>query len=208
MAKKSPAFNFYSSDFLTGTSLMNYTQKGKYIYLLCLQHQQGHLEADDFIDIVGDDKKLLSKFVLDQEGKYYNEVLERVVKQKEVHIEKQRENAYKRWNKDTKNVCDGNAMAMPLEIEIEIEDNNSNKEYYSNSILNDLFVDFLELRKKLKAQNTDRAITLLKNKLDPFPDEVKIKMIEQSIENSWKGLFDLKKSYENNFEKGRRLLSE
>jgi uncharacterized phage protein (TIGR02220 family) len=124
MGKKSPAFNFYSSDFLTGTALMNYTQKGKYITLLCLQHQQGHLEEEDFFDIVDPtDRKLMSKFLLDEDGKYYNEKLEEVMQQRSIHIEKQRENAFKRWNKQ---LCDGNAMAMPLEIEIY---NNSNIGY-------------------------------------------------------------------------------
>jgi uncharacterized phage protein (TIGR02220 family) len=123
---KSPAFNFYSSDFLTKTTLMNYTQKGKFIHLLCLQHQQGHLEPEDFFDIVDPtDRKLVSQFVLDNEGKYYNEDLEKVLTQKSKHIDKQRENAKKRWEKDTMRwQCDGNAKAMPLEIEIEIDNSN------------------------------------------------------------------------------------
>lgn len=49
------------------------------------------------------------------------------------------------------------------------------------------------MRKKLKAVNSDRAITILINKLEKYNDETKYKMIEQSIENSWKGLFELKK---------------
>ena len=40
---KDPAFLFYPSDFLTGTMFMTDEQVGKYIRLLCAQHQKGHL---------------------------------------------------------------------------------------------------------------------------------------------------------------------
>lgn len=43
---KDPAVLFYTSDFLTGTALMNYEEKGRYIYLLCLQHQMGGISQD------------------------------------------------------------------------------------------------------------------------------------------------------------------
>lgn len=67
------------------------------------------------------------------------------------------------------------------------------EKYFEDENLNNLFIDFLEMRKKLKAVNSDRAITILINKLEKYNDETKYKMIEQSIENSWKGLFELKK---------------
>jgi hypothetical protein len=71
-----------------------------------------------------------------------------------------------------------------------------NNIYFNNKELNSIFIDFLEMRKKLKAVNSDRAINTLINKLNNYDDETKYKMIEQSIENSWKGLFELKKSYQ------------
>ncbi len=58
----------------------------------------------------------------------------------------------------------------------------------------DIWHDFLEMRKRTKAPATDRAIILLINKLSELkssgndPDKV----LEQSIMNSWKGLFPLK----------------
>ena len=66
------------------------------------------------------------------------------------------------------------------------------KAFFENLDVNDAFIDFLELRKRLKAENTERAIVLLVNKLEKYPDSVKIAMIEKSIENSWKGIFELK----------------
>lgn len=78
------------------------------------------------------------------------------------------------------------------------KENNKEKIFFENENVNNIFKDFLDIRKKLKAQNTDKAVKLLTNKLNKYDDDIKIKMIEQSIENSWKGLFEVKnnKSYQ------------
>lgn len=66
------------------------------------------------------------------------------------------------------------------------------KEYFEDEELNNLFIEFLNQRKKLKAVNSDRAIQMLINKLNDYDDDIKKQMIENSIVNSWKGLFELK----------------
>ena len=68
------------------------------------------------------------------------------------------------------------------------------KIYYDNVELNNLFLEFLDFRLKLKCKNTDRAIKLLTNELDKYDDETKMQMINASIMNSWKGIFPLKES--------------
>jgi hypothetical protein len=74
---KDPAVLFYTSDFLTGCALMSMAQRGKYITLLCLQHQQGHLSEDDMIDVCGAvDPKIWRKFKQDDDGLFYNERME------------------------------------------------------------------------------------------------------------------------------------
>ena len=83
--------------------------------------------------------------------------------------------------------------------------------YFDKEELNDLFNEFLDFRKKLKAVNSDKAITLLINKLNEYDDETKMKMINQSIENSWKSVFPLKKEYkpkESGFDILRRQMKE
>jgi hypothetical protein len=71
---KDPAVLFYTSDFISGTLTMSYEQKGKYIILLCLQHQQGKLSHDDMMNICGTyDEKVFAKFEKDEEGFYYNQ---------------------------------------------------------------------------------------------------------------------------------------
>ena len=96
-----------------------------------------------------------------------------------------------------------------LEIDIEIDKdkeieknnkknnkkkNNIKKEYFSNSAVNDIFLDFIEQRKVLKAVNSDRAINTLVNKLEAYDDNTKYKMIENSIINSWKSIYELKEN--------------
>jgi predicted transcriptional regulator len=69
---------------------------------------------------------------------------------------------------------------------------NNKNIYYDNVELNDLFLDFLEVRKKLKAVNSERAINSLLKTLSNYDDDTKYKMIENSVTNSWKGIFPLK----------------
>lgn len=66
------------------------------------------------------------------------------------------------------------------------------KNFFENEELNDLFNEFLKMRKRLKVENSERAINMLLTKLEPFNDEIKKQMIEESILNSWKSVFPLK----------------
>lgn len=72
------------------------------------------------------------------------------------------------------------------------ENNKKKKKYFENEEVNNIFIEFLELRKKLRVVNTDRAINLLLNKLNKYDDDIKIQMLEQSIMNSWKSVYELK----------------
>ncbi len=69
---KDPAFLFYASDFLTGTMFFTNEQAGKYIRLLCSQHQHGgFIEKNAFNSIAGEDNLLKSKFIETEHG-FYN----------------------------------------------------------------------------------------------------------------------------------------
>lgn len=81
--------------------------------------------------------------------------------------------------------------------EINIKENISKdiqKKYFESLKVNSLFNDFLEQRTKLKAVNSERAISALINKLNNYDENTQIKMIENSIVNSWKGLFEIKEN--------------
>lgn len=65
--------------------------------------------------------------------------------------------------------------------------------YTSNETLKSSLNDFLEMRKKMKGFTT-RAFKLALNKLDELTndDEEKIKIVNQSVMNSWKSFYELK----------------
>ena len=76
---------------------------------------------------------------------------------------------------------------------IEVQKN----KYFSDDNLESIFKEFLEVRKKLKAVNSDRAIKTLINKLNKYDDDTKYQMIENSIVNSWKDVYELKQPKQN-----------
>ncbi|WP_195540365.1 DUF4373 domain-containing protein [Eubacterium maltosivorans] len=61
--------------------------------------------------------------------------------------------------------------------------------YFDNPELNQLFLEYLDIRKVIKAVNTERAVTLLLNKLRPYDDAVKKAAIEAAITGSWKSVY-------------------
>lgn len=75
---KDPAFLFYSSDFLTGTMLFSSQEKGQYITLLSVIHQQGRLTKEEIEVVLKESasSRVLSKFKQDDSGLFYNERLE------------------------------------------------------------------------------------------------------------------------------------
>ena len=72
-----------------------------------------------------------------------------------------------------------------------------------------LFGEFLEVRRKLKAVNTERAIKLLIGKLQEFHKSGRDpnKAIERSIENSWKTVYPEKSNETNQSNSGNRKQS-
>lgn len=132
-------------------------------------------------------------------------------------IKSRLENNYKQTLKNLKadfkniNTLYNDKRNIERNIEINKKEIIKEKRYFEDDNLNALFKDFLSMRKKLKAVNSDRAITLLINKLSKYDDKTKIKMIENSIENSWKGIYELKEEkkkpvYSDTFStEGRRI---
>jgi len=223
---KDPAFLFYSSDFLTGTMLFTNEQVGKYIRLMCFQHQHGHLSKQDMLKICDThDDDIFSKFVSDADGKYYNERLETEISKRIAYSESRRKN--RESKKDMSNICKSYVEHMENENENINIDINSNKkrgvkggkeclQNVSNcsEAFEKAIEDFKDFRKKIKAPLTDRAVDLLIAKLKTLAgdnEEIKIAILEQSIMNGWKGVFALKETtasgfvYNNNYEEGTSL---
>lgn len=99
--QKDPAFLFYSSSWLIGTHFFTFEQKGKYVDLLCAQHDHGHL-SEKQISIIchGEiDDEVMAKFEVDEEGKWFNTKLDEEIKRRKEYSLYQKERALRRWNK-------------------------------------------------------------------------------------------------------------
>ena len=107
---KDPAFLFYPSDFLVGTMLMSNEEVGKYIRLMCIAHSKGgYLTKQDMFKICNtDDKDVLDKFNIDDEGVYYNErLLSEITKRKKYSDSRRNNRKGKEENKEDMNIiCD------------------------------------------------------------------------------------------------------
>ena len=76
---KDPAVLFYTSDFLSSTFHLSDKQVGKFIRLLCMQHQRGRLNERD---MPFDDKELMCLFTKDEEGFYNPRMEEEAIKRR------------------------------------------------------------------------------------------------------------------------------
>lgn len=96
---KDPAVLFYTSDFLASTFHLSDEQVGKFIRLLCMQHQRGRLSEDDLPS--GDNTASLqirSLFKKDENG-YFNERMEEEIIKRKKYTESRRDNWAKRTQK-------------------------------------------------------------------------------------------------------------
>jgi len=90
---KDPAVLFYTQDFLVGTMTMSYEQKGKYITLLCLQHQKGKLTLKELQSILNEeDIEVAEKFIKESDGFYYNQKLKFESERRKNYSESRRKN--------------------------------------------------------------------------------------------------------------------
>lgn len=111
---KDPAVLFYTSDFLSGTFTMDDSQVGKYIRLLCLQHQKGKLTQKDMLSICkAYDIEIWDKFKVENDL-YYNERMLNETIRRQKFSESRRNNA-----KSPKKESTSEAYAKHMETETE-----------------------------------------------------------------------------------------
>ena len=214
---KDPAFVFYTGDFLNGVIDMTMEERGQYITLLCYQHQKGHIEEKTIRFLLGYAKDnlpevIMKHFKVDNDGKYYNARMDLEKEKRSKFVETRRENGSKGGRPTKKKEKpigkpSGKPLGKPKNNLMGNENENENI-YYNNKELNNIFIEYLDLRKKLKLVNTNRAIKLLLNKLEPYDDDIKYKMIEQAIEHSWKSIYELKDEQKNTDDGERKLIRE
>ena len=130
---KDPAFLFYSSDFLTGTMFMDNEQVGKFIRLLCLQHQKGHLRKKDMLKICKTyDEDVFDMFKKDDQDMYYNERLEEEANKRKAYSESRRTNRKNKDKSSIKNIS--KTYVKHMENENENENINVNRNRNKSNI--------------------------------------------------------------------------
>jgi hypothetical protein len=125
---KDPAVLFYTSDFLTGVRRMTYEQVGKYITLLCMQHQYGSLTEKDMLHICGTyDEDIWCKFEKTDAG-FLNKRMHEEAEKRKRYSESRRNNKIKGIeSKHMTNICESYDKHMENENENVNEVINKNK---------------------------------------------------------------------------------
>ena len=81
-----------------------------------------------------------------------------------------------------------------VNVNVNVNDNENVKEkvFYTEGVLNNLFLTFIENRKAIKKPMTDKAIEILQKKLAPYRDQEKIAMLEEAILHWWQSVYEPK----------------
>jgi len=82
--------------------------------------------------------------------------------------------------------------------------------YFPDEELNNLFIEHLKIRSKIKAVNSDKAISGLVSKLNSISSDVREQkqIVEQSIVSSWKSYFPLKNNNNGQIDEAQRRFNK
>ena len=182
---KDPAVLLYTSDFLSGTYTMTDEQVGRYIRLLCLQHQKGKLTEKDMQSICkGYDSDVYEKFDL-VDGFYINKRMYEEAQKRSKFTESRRKNA--------------SAKHMPNHMENENENVNEIKNVlvFPSLEFKKLWEQWIEYKKDehkdtYKSSKTEQIAINNLIKLCGSSLQVANEIVNNSIANKYKGLFELK----------------
>lgn len=177
---KDPAVLFYTSDFLSGTFTMTDEQVGKYMRLLCIQHQKGMLSETDMLSICkAYDEQVFSKFV--KEGDFfYNERMKFEAERRKKFTESRKNNA-----QHSKNQSSTHKKAYAKHMETETETINE------NIIINkgDFFSIEQCLEISLKDPRWIKAIKVTQDELIRFNQYLESKGIYEMLPAEYKSYF-------------------
>ncbi len=120
---KNKAILFDTSAFLSETLLWSYSDIGKYIRLLCVQHQQGGLTEEELLELSQGSERIFEKFERGEDGRYFNARMRAECEKRAKHSAAQRGNVNKRWERYHGNTTvipryeNGNTTVIPLNKE-------------------------------------------------------------------------------------------
>lgn len=201
---KDPAFLFYSQDFIVGIQTMDFEERGKYITILSQMHQQGRLSEKTIRFLVGNiSDTLKSKFSIDENGLWFNKRLEIETEKRNKFVESRRNNGFnggRPKNKIKPNGKPKNNHKVNL-----MEDENVNENVIKNEIIlpfqTENFINVWSVWKDYKKREhrftykteiSEQAALQKLDNLSNHNEKIAIEIIKQSIENGYKGFFELK----------------
>tara|TARA_R100001244_G_scaffold128472_1_gene99398 strand:- start:953 stop:1642 length:690 start_codon:yes stop_codon:yes gene_type:complete len=200
---KDPAFLFYSSDFLTGTMFLTDEQIGKFIKLLCIQHQKGRLREKDMLKICKTyDEDVFEMFKQDEENLFYNDRLEVEVNKRKAYSESRRNNRKKK-TAPLKNT----SLTYVKHMENENENENENKKEDTNIVYPFETIEFkdswriwkqykIDIKKPYKSKLSEQGALKRLSKMATSSDDA-IDIIEFSIAQTYQGLYKENKTTNN-----------
>lgn len=216
---KDPAFLFYSQDWIVGCQTLTMAERGQYITLICMMHQQGRLNEETIRLLVGSvSVRLMEKFSQDEQGFYYSKRLEKEVFSRKKFVESRRKNGAKGGKpKDYKGKKNNKPLGKPIgkhmgslmedvneiEIEYEIKEKGSgekpevtiNTMPFPISFLNhwDRWLEYKkqEFGETYKAIKTQQTAFNQLVKFSGGNEETAIEIIDTAISNQWRGIWPL-----------------
>lgn len=185
-----PAFLFYPGDWLGGTTTFNRQYKGAYIDLLIAQFNNVALTMEDIKEILGQDfymwdAKLKFKFEVEANGLFFNRKLRDEIIKRKNFTQSRRDNLSGKEHivEEVKAVAPKKAPVVKEEKIFK---------YMENDTFKASFAHYLEMRIKIRKPATERAKEMALNEVHRYPLAVAIKMLDQSVMNSWQGIFPLR----------------
>jgi ATP-dependent RNA circularization protein (DNA/RNA ligase family) len=146
---KDPAVLFYTQDFLVGTLTMTDEQRGKYIYLLCLQHQKGKLTLSDLKSKLNEeDIEVANRFPLQADGFYYNERMYQEAIKRKNYTESRRNNRKKKDDIDVQLLKQSYVNRMENENVNEDVNDNINNNVNRNEVLAKVISETMKIKPK------------------------------------------------------------
>lgn len=125
---KDPAILFYTSDFLTGTLLMSFEEKGIYIHLLCIQHQLGGIPEKDMLIICKQYDSVFRKFEKGVDGIFRNKRMQEEIEKRISYSESRKKNRLSKKDTPITSTTHDKHMSVHMENENENENINKNKD--------------------------------------------------------------------------------
>jgi hypothetical protein len=192
---KDPAFMMYSGDFLSGTFTMTMEQRGKFITLMCIQHQKGFLTEADMKSVLNEEDYLLAeKFYKADDGNWYNQKMTDVINERKEYTANRLKNFQKKDDKELhKKYHKVSHMELHTGDEDEDESQDINLDEYTSADISIAIKQLDKLTEFIDDNNIPGAKTLLNSIKEDYKSFDNILQLcyrgDETILNNWRNYF-------------------